>query len=279
MHQLVLESRVTGLWCGCLLLPVVPVAAAYGRGCVVADGQPCLREVAHLQITGCRGTAHFGRDPARIDDVAQYFWPSAREGERERGDVELALGVRLCGVPGPCGPVDVPEGSGTCVVQSAAEVDEPIRAVDQRREKVGGEGVNRESLRVSFGGRSGGRLEEDAGIVDYSVHPADLVHLTGEFSGLGCAAEVADDDSRSVRSQVAERRCPLATAGVENYVMAVTHEDTGGGAAESVGGAGDEDTGHGDHSSVGGVLVRVGGPITRLAARQVKRRHRITVIR
>jgi hypothetical protein len=27
--------------------------------------------------------------------------------------------------------------------------------------------------------------------------------------------------------------------------MAFTHEDTGGGAAESVGGAGDEDTGHG----------------------------------
>ena len=98
---------------------------------------------------------------------------------------------------------------------------------------------------MTFGGRAAGRLEEDAGIVDDSVHPADLVHLTGEVSGLGCAAEVADDDSRGVRGEVAERRRPLAAAGVQDNVMAVTHEGTGGGAAESVGGAGDEDTGHG----------------------------------
>jgi hypothetical protein len=46
---------------------------------------------------------------------------------------------------------------------------------------------------------------------------------------------------------------------VQDNVMAFTHEDTGGGAAESVGGAGDEDAGHGDNSSVSGVLVPVGG--------------------
>src|SRR6185369_6486504 len=112
-------------------------------------------------------------------------------------------------------------------------------------EHVGRQGVHRESLRVTVGGREAGRLEEDAGIVDNSVHPADLVHLTGEFPGLGCAAEVADDHSRGVRGEVAERRRPLAAAGVEDNVMAFTDEDTGGGTAESVGGAGDEDTGHG----------------------------------
>jgi hypothetical protein len=130
-------------------------------------------------------------------------------------------------------------------MQSAAEVDEPIRAADQRSEHIGREGVHRESFRVTFGGRAAGRLKEDAGIVDNSVHPADLVHLTGEVSGLGCAAEVADDHSRRVRGEVAERRRPLASAGVEDNVMAFTDEDTGGGAAESVGGAGDEDAGHG----------------------------------
>jgi hypothetical protein len=97
---------------------------------------------------------------------------------------------------------------------------------------------------VAVGGRGAGRLEEDAGIVDNSVHPADLVHLAGEVPGLGCAGQVADDDSRGVRGQVAERRRPLAAAGVQDNVMAVTHEGTGGGAGESVGGAGDEDTGH-----------------------------------
>ena len=44
---------------------------------------------------------------------------------------------------------------------------------------------------MTFGGCGAGRLEEDAGIVDNSVHPADLVHLTGEVPGLGCAAEGA----------------------------------------------------------------------------------------
>jgi len=98
---------------------------------------------------------------------------------------------------------------------------------------------------VTFGGCGAGRLEEDAGIVDHSVHPADLVHLTGEVPGLGCAAEVADDHSRRVRGEVAERRRPLAAARVEDNVMALTDEGTGGGPAESVGGAGDEDSGHG----------------------------------
>src|SRR6185312_15228868 len=252
------ESRVTSLCCGRLPLPVVPVAAAHGGGGVIADGEPCLREIAHLQIAGCRGAAHLGRDLARIDGVAEYLRPDAREGDRERGYVELALGVCPGGVPGPAGPVDVPEGPRTGVMQSAAEVDEPIRAADQRGEHVRRQGVHRESLRVAVGGCGAGRLEEDAGVVDDSVHPADLVHLAGEFPGLGCAAEVADDDSRGVRGEVAERRRPLVAAGAEDNVMAFTDEGTGGGAAESVGGAGDEDTGHGDDSPAGGVLALVG---------------------
>jgi hypothetical protein len=149
------------------------------------------------------------------------------------------------GPPILVGTVNIPEGPRSRVLQSAAEVDEPIRATRQRSERVRGEGVHRESLRVTFGGCRAGRLKEDTGIVDNSVHPADLVHLTGEVSGLSGAAEVADDHSRRIRGDVAERRSPLAAAGVEDNVMALTHQDTGGGAAESVSGAGDEDTRHG----------------------------------
>ena len=98
---------------------------------------------------------------------------------------------------------------------------------------------------MAFGGRSAGRLEVDAGIVDDRVHPADAVHLTGEVPGFGGAGEVADDDSRGARGEVAQRRRPLEGPGVQDNVMAITHEDSGGGAAEAVGGAGDEDTGHG----------------------------------
>src|SRR5215469_3267229 len=242
--QLVLECRVTGFWRRILSLPVVPVAAAHGCGRVVADGEPCLGEIAHFQIVGRRGAAHLGRDPARIDGVAEYVRPSTREGERERDDVELALGVRLRGVPGPRGPVDVPQGSGTAVMHPAAEVDEPIRAVDQRGEHVGRQGIHRESLRVPLGGRGAGWLEEDGGLVDDSVHPADLVHLIGELSGLRCAAEVADDRSRGTRGEVAERRRPLASAGVQDNVMTATDEDASGSTTKPVGGAADEDTRH-----------------------------------
>ena len=45
------------------------------------------------------------------------------------------------GVPLPPGPVDVPQGPGACVMQSAAEVDQPVWVVDQRGEQVGGERV------------------------------------------------------------------------------------------------------------------------------------------
>jgi hypothetical protein len=168
-------------------------------------------------------------------------------------------------------------------MQSAAEVDQPGRAADQRSEQVGSEGVHSEGLRVAFGGRSAGRLEVDAGIVDDSVHRSDAVHLIGEAPCFGGTGQVADDDSRSVRGEAAQRRRPLAGAGVQDHLMAFTHEDPGGGAAEPVGGAGDENTGHGiivppvgvlvfclcgapgrpwtDEPVAGGRLMRVSGPL------------------
>jgi hypothetical protein len=72
------------------------------------------------------------------------------------------------------------------VVQPAAEVDEPVWPVDPGGEQVGGEGVDREGLRVTVGGRGAGRLEEDAGVVDDSVHPADPVHLMKTRDITGC---------------------------------------------------------------------------------------------
>jgi len=110
---------------------------------------------------------------------------------------------------------------------------------------------------VSFGGHRARRLEVDASIVDDSVHPADAVHLIGEFPGLRGAAEVADDDSRGVRGEVAERRRPLAGAGMEDHVMALPHKDLRGSAAEPVGGAGDERYGTRDNSAASGLPVAI----------------------
>src|SRR5258706_15853422 len=123
------KARVAGFLCGRLPLPVIPVTAAHGGGCVVADGQPRLGEVAHLQVVGCSGAAHLGRDPPWIDGVAEDIWPAARKGQRERGYVELGLGVRLGGAPGPLCPVDIPEGPGAALMHPAAEVVEPIWSV------------------------------------------------------------------------------------------------------------------------------------------------------
>jgi hypothetical protein len=68
--------------------------------------------------------------------------------------------------------------------------------------------------------------------MDDRVHPADAIRLTGEFPRLRPTAEVAEDDSRGVRGEASQRRRPLANAGVEDNVMALTHVDPGGGAAD-----------------------------------------------
>lgn len=80
VHQLIQESRVTGLWCGLPPLPVVPVAA-HGCGCVGADGEPCLGEIALLQIAGSALapiTDAACTDPAQFrSSLAQTNWTSA----------------------------------------------------------------------------------------------------------------------------------------------------------------------------------------------------------
>src|SRR5260221_5356426 len=106
VHQLVLEGWIAGFWRWRLPLLVVPVTAAHGGGCVVADREPWLRARARLEVTRCPRTAHFGRDPAGIYGVAQNSLPGARRSERERDDVKLWLGVRLCVRPASLCPVD-----------------------------------------------------------------------------------------------------------------------------------------------------------------------------
>jgi hypothetical protein len=76
--------------------------------------------------------------------------------------------------------------------------------------------------------------------VDHRVHAADVVHLIGEPPGLGCAAEIADDDSCRMRGEVGDSRNAPPAAGMQDNVMARIDEDDGDGAAEPVGGAGDE---------------------------------------
>src|SRR5258708_19529521 len=105
-----MEGWFGGFGRGPLPLLGVPIPAAHGGGCVVADREPCLGARARLEATGCPGTAHFGRDPAGIDGVAEKSRPVARGSERDRVDVNLALGVPLSRVPAPLGPAHLPQG-------------------------------------------------------------------------------------------------------------------------------------------------------------------------
>jgi hypothetical protein len=110
---------------------------------------------------------------------------------------------------------------------------------------------------VAFGGRGTGGLEVDAGVVDDSVHPADLVHLIGELRGLGCAGEVADDDSRGVRGEVAEHSRPLASAGVEDNVRAFSHERRRRGLSPRATGQGDHTPDTPDGANAAGLGFRI----------------------
>jgi len=74
--------------------------------------------------------------------------------------------------------------------------------------------------------------------VDDRVHAANVIDLLGEQPGLGRAGEVADDDSRGALGKAGDRRRPRSAAGVQDDLMALINEDTGGSAAEPVGGAG-----------------------------------------
>jgi hypothetical protein len=79
-------------------------------------------------------------------------------------------------------------------VRAAAEVDEAFRPVDERREQVGGDDVDRHHLRTAV----------DAGVVDHRVHPAEAVHFAGNASRLLEVGQVADDDRSAAIDEVAD---------------------------------------------------------------------------
>src|SRR4051812_83889 len=93
---------------GGLLLPeVMPVAATDQSSGLIADGKPCLGTLSRIEVDWGARAAHPGARPARIDGIAQDAGPAPRQGEGQRGDVKLALGIGCGWVPAPSGPVEV----------------------------------------------------------------------------------------------------------------------------------------------------------------------------
>lgn len=90
-RELFLKAGIRHFCSGRLPLAVIPVSPTRRRGGIVADREPGLREMSHLEIIRRSGAAHLGRYPTRINSVAQNIRPAPSDCEGERCDVELAF--------------------------------------------------------------------------------------------------------------------------------------------------------------------------------------------
>ena len=70
---------------------MVPVAAADGRRGFIAHCEPCLCQMALLEIVWRSRTAHLRRDPARVNGATQDVRPAPGDREGEGGHIELAV--------------------------------------------------------------------------------------------------------------------------------------------------------------------------------------------
>jgi hypothetical protein len=113
-------------------------------------------------------------------------------------------------------------------VAAAAEIDEALRAVDERREQVRSDDVDRHHLRPGV----------DAGVVDHRVHVAQAVDGARDTAGLPEVGQVTDDDGRA---EVADGFEPVAVAHVHDHLVPLGDQRLCGRASEAVCGAADED--------------------------------------
>ena len=125
-----------------ILAHLMPVVPADHRGWVVADRQPALRPLSRLAVDGRIRSAHAALRPTVIDSVAQDVGPSLRQGESERHDKELALTISSRRLPTAVGPVNVAQRAAAGMMIGTAQIDQPVRALDQRGHDIRRERVD-----------------------------------------------------------------------------------------------------------------------------------------
>src|SRR5262245_58290935 len=108
------------------------------------------------------------------------------------------------GAPGP--PILVATQPGSTALDSTlharAQVDQPLRSLDQSREDVGGERIDREDARQAVDGEMVGLAIADSGIVDDGVETAEPVDLRRHILGAGNGLQIAGDHL------LGARQCP-----------------------------------------------------------------------
>ncbi len=73
---------------------------------------------------------------------------------------------------------------------------------------------------MTLGRRAAARFAVDAGVVDHSVHTANLVDLVRERPGLCGAGEIANDHACGTRRQIREGGGAFFRARVQDHLVA-----------------------------------------------------------
>jgi hypothetical protein len=145
--ELVLEFGIAGVTGRHFLPQVVPLATAdHGRR-LVAYCQPGLGTLSGVEI---HRRAHLRAHPAGIDRIAQGLRPESRHCERQRDDLQLAFGVGLCRIPRPLRPIEVRQRTLPASMPGTAEANQPSGTMDQRRQDVRRQRVEREDPGVTY---------------------------------------------------------------------------------------------------------------------------------
>src|SRR5215813_110539 len=131
-RELVLKPGITRFPGRPVRSAVMPVAAADHRRGIIADRKPRLRAIPLLEIVRRSRAAHLCRDPAGNDGMAQNVGPVPRDREGECRHIELAVRVRLAGVPAPLDPVDVAQRGGAAAMHAATQTHYPLWPHTQR---------------------------------------------------------------------------------------------------------------------------------------------------
>jgi hypothetical protein len=120
-------------------------------------------------------------------------------------------------------------------MHAGAEIDQPIRPFDQRRQDIGCQHIDREDARNSRLGLDTPRLPiADAHIVDYGIEAAELVDLVGDGPCPGNGRKVPGDDSQGAGSRRERVAAPTGIASVQDDLMALLDQEPGRQEAQAV---------------------------------------------
>jgi hypothetical protein len=134
-------------------------------------------------------------------------------------------------------------------VHAAAQVDEPVRTLDKRREQVRGEHVDGQHIGMAIDGGDLAILAvADAGVVDDRVEAAERVDLVGDRPGLSRATEVADSRIGHAGRRVPQVSRAADVTRVPDDLVPLAQEQRHGGQAQAIASSGNEHPRHGASS-------------------------------